>query len=99
MAKTVASKNKRKRRSELREVGRKDRITFADGISKISNEQLSHVVDTVREQCPAALLQDMDSVEIEIDKIDSQTLLDLNEYVAQAIKSKKIPEKKVQPSK
>ena len=57
-----------------------NRKAFGELISQISSDQLGQLVETIREQCPGALIEEHDSVEIEIDKIDSSTLLDLNEY-------------------
>jgi len=82
----ASSKRTRKRHSVLREVSRTDRKAFSELISQITSDQLGQLVETIREQCPGALLEEHDSVEIEIDKIDSSTLLDLNEYARDCIK-------------
>ncbi|GAB5356308.1 hypothetical protein AAMO2058_000279600 [Amorphochlora amoebiformis] len=74
-------KNKRKRQAELREVSRKDRELFATYLEALTGEHLFHVVETVKEQCPGALIEQSDAVNIEVDKIDTSTLLDLVNYM------------------
>lgn len=79
-------KNKKTTQKIHREVTRSDRLSFADNMAQLSSEALGQVVESIREQCPGAIMEESDAVEIEIDKIDSATLLDLNEYAFNCIK-------------
>mmetsp|Transcript_23648 Transcript_23648/g.44164 ORF Transcript_23648/g.44164 Transcript_23648/m.44164 type:complete len:224 (-) Transcript_23648:99-770(-) len=92
----AAVKNKRKRNVELREISSRDRTLFADLLEKVTSDQLGRIVETIRDQCPAALIEESTAVEIEVDKIDSQTLLDLNEFASECVQQNKNPDKATQ---
>mmetsp|Transcript_14354 Transcript_14354/g.20040 ORF Transcript_14354/g.20040 Transcript_14354/m.20040 type:complete len:168 (-) Transcript_14354:40-543(-) len=79
-------KNKRKKVHQQREVTREDRISFEKLMREIHPDQLGLLMENIREQCPGAMYEEHDNVEIEIDKIDSATLLDQIEYCKACIK-------------
>mmetsp|Transcript_317 Transcript_317/g.838 ORF Transcript_317/g.838 Transcript_317/m.838 type:complete len:226 (+) Transcript_317:189-866(+) len=85
-------KNKKRTQKGHREVTRSDRLSFADNMGQLSSEILGQIVESIREQCPGAIMEESDAVEIEIDKIDSATLLDLNEYAINYIQRTSVSE-------
>mmetsp|Transcript_16813 Transcript_16813/g.26818 ORF Transcript_16813/g.26818 Transcript_16813/m.26818 type:complete len:146 (+) Transcript_16813:551-988(+) len=75
-----------KKSQHQREIGRKDRLKFKDLMTKLSGEQLSALVGNLREQCPGALSKDAEAVEVQIDRIDSATLLDQLQFCRECVK-------------
>mmetsp|Transcript_35099 Transcript_35099/g.49104 ORF Transcript_35099/g.49104 Transcript_35099/m.49104 type:complete len:226 (-) Transcript_35099:101-778(-) len=80
------TKKSRKKSQHQREIGRKDRLKFKDLMTKLSGEQLSALVGNLREQCPGALSKDAEAVEVQIDRIDSATLLDQLQFCRECVK-------------
>jgi len=66
-------------------VTRTDRVTFSMQIPKLSSEQLGQMVDIIQTKCPAALTEEKDEIEIEINNIHAELLVELNEYAAKCI--------------
>jgi len=90
----VASKknsSKRKRSADnsgAAPVSRQDRLNFSKEVNKLNSNQLSELVDRIENKCPKALNEENDDeIEIEINNIDSQTLLELNKFVQECISS------------
>jgi hypothetical protein len=75
---------KRKRadgKNENVSVTRGDRVTFSKLVDKLSSEELGQLVDMVQRDCPTALNEeDEKEIEIEINAIDSATLMNLIEF-------------------
>lgn len=89
-AATPSSTTKRKReatpKGESREATRQDRVKFSQLVNQLSSDQLGHVVSIIQQQCPDALNEEDDEeLEIEINSIDSSTLLSLTAYATECI--------------
>jgi len=92
------SSNKRRRtesKGETREVTRADRVKFSQLVNQLSSDQLGHVVGILQRQSPQALNEEDDEeLEIEINNIDSATLLALNAYANECISANANKKKK-----
>jgi len=95
-AKQQAGGPKRKRPDgkEGANVTRQDRVTFSKLVDKLSSDELGQLVDMIQRDCPTALNEeDEKEIEIEINAIDSATLLNLIDFcqqcVTQALNKKK----------
>jgi len=80
---------KRKRgdgKAEGANVTRQDRVTFSKLVDKLSSDELGQLVDMIQRDCPTALNEeDEKEIEIEINAIDSNTLLNLIEFAQNCV--------------
>ncbi len=73
--------NKRRRVARCRAATRQDRISFSSALESLPTSELVLVASTIYEQCPGAITETDSAVEIEVNRIESATLLDLNRYL------------------
>eukprot|EP00466_Bigelowiella_natans_P014331 jgi/Bigna1/46205/estExt_Genewise1.C_30053 len=85
----LRKKPAKRKRTEVREAQRSDRVKFSNQVNKLSSEELGHIVDIIESRCPNALNEDQSEIEIEINNIDSKVLLELNQYAEQCINKSK----------
>jgi hypothetical protein len=70
-----------KRKREGKDATRADRVTFSKLVDKLSSDELGQLVDMIGRDCPTALNEeDEKEIEIEINAIDSSTLMSLIEF-------------------
>jgi hypothetical protein len=85
----AAAGTKRKRadgKGENISVTRGDRVVFSKLVDKLSSEELGQLVDMVQRDCPTALNEeDEKEIEIEINAIDSATLMNLIEFAQNCV--------------
>jgi len=90
-----SARKKQESKTESTEVSRQDRVKFSQLVHQLASDQLGHIVGVLQRQSPDALNEeDDDELEIEINKIDSNTLLELITYANSCIQSSNSTKKK-----
>jgi len=51
----LRKKPAKRKRTEVREAQRSDRVKFSNQVNKLSSEELGHIVDIIESRCPNAL--------------------------------------------
>lgn len=85
--KTTTQKRKRNGDSQ-REVTRGDRVKFSNLVNQLSSEELGHIVQILVQQCPGCLHEEEKEIDIEVNNIDSNTLLEINDYARNCVARK-----------